>query len=431
MANRISRITRRNIFETLINGFKIDYGFYDTKIYYNFWGRLNTIEFLNRIYSLKDLPSYDDRYENAESDIRVHTITFPHDYEEDWLFYDDRLGLNKDDDETLLRFLCEIFHPEVRCEEGQWKQYLERINKHLRADGYSIFPCGQISGYDIYNWRDIGNNRFKQLKASDIKIFLSFLTRNGIVLDFTNATFNSFTKDSINISLQYTYNLSKGKSLERFINDDATESEIIKLFKDFIEYYPTCSCYNTDIDEYKSKYERCKKILDSLNYTSTVIEQQGESLIEIFSSDYLAKQIRQMLDNVNKNPTDTIGKAKELIESCCKTILDDIGISYKKDSKTQELTNLVFNEFGISPKNIDKSLKQSEVIVKILANVNQIAQNIAELRNQYGSGHGKPATFKGLQPRHANLAVLSSFTLVNFLWDSFQLYKEKRQNGSN
>lgn len=63
--------------------------------------------------------------------------------------------------------------------------------------------------------------------------------------------------------------------------------------------------------------------------------------------------------------------------------------------------------------------------------MNQIAQNIAELRNQYGSGHGKPATFKGLQPRHANLAVLSSFTLVNFLWDSFQLYKEKQQNGSN
>lgn len=63
--------------------------------------------------------------------------------------------------------------------------------------------------------------------------------------------------------------------------------------------------------------------------------------------------------------------------------------------------------------------------------MNQIAQNIAELRNQYGSGHGKSATFKGLQPRHANLAVLSSFTLVNFLWDSFQLYKEKQQNGSN
>lgn len=74
---------------------------------------MNTIEFLNRIYSLKDLPSYDGWYENAESDIHVHTITFPHYYDEDWLFDDDRLGLNKDDDETLLRFLCEIFHSEV------------------------------------------------------------------------------------------------------------------------------------------------------------------------------------------------------------------------------------------------------------------------------------------------------------------------------
>ena len=44
---------------------------------------------------------------------------------------------------------------------------------------------------------------------------------------------------------------------------------------------------------------------------------------------------------------------------------------------------------------------------------------------------GKPATLKRLQPRHENFAVLSSFTLVNFLWDSFQFYKEKRQNGHN
>lgn len=41
----------------------------------------------------------------------------------------------------------------------------------------------------------------------------------------------------------------------------------------------------------------------------------------------------------------------------------------------------------------------------ILGNLHGIAGNIAELRNAYGSGHGKNASDKGLTVRHANLAV--------------------------
>ena len=48
-----------------------------------------------------------------------------------------------------------------------------------------------------------------------------------------------------------------------------------------------------------------------------------------------------------------------------------------------------------------------------------IASQIAIIRNAYGSGHGKSASYKGLQERHAKLAIGSSVTLVNFLWDSF------------
>jgi hypothetical protein len=38
-------------------------------------------------------------------------------------------------------------------------------------------------------------------------------------------------------------------------------------------------------------------------------------------SDYLAGQIRRMQDSVEKDPSLAIGTAKELIETCCKTIL--------------------------------------------------------------------------------------------------------------
>ncbi|NLO49084.1 MAG: abortive infection family protein [Clostridiales bacterium] len=56
----------------------------------------------------------------------------------------------------------------------------------------------------------------------------------------------------------------------------------------------------------------------------------------------------------------------------------------------------------------------------MLGNLHGLAGNIAELRNPYGSGHGKSASFKGLNVRHTMLAVGSSITLVNYLWDTYE-----------
>jgi hypothetical protein len=44
-----------------------------------------------------------------------------------------------------------------------------------------------------------------------------------------------------------------------------------------------------------------------------------------------------------------------------------------------------------------------------------VVQGIGELRNQYGSGHGKKASFKGLTARHAKLSVGAASTLAIFL----------------
>ena len=47
--------------------------------------------------------------------------------------------------------------------------------------------------------------------------------------------------------------------------------------------------------------------------------------------------------------------------------------------------------------------------------IEQITNGIAELRNSYGTGHGKDAKSKGLSPRHAKLAVGAATTLAIFL----------------
>ena len=99
--------------------------------------RFEELDFLKRLYELRDMPSNDARYENAEQDIWQHTVNND-DYPDCWVFEDERFYLQNGDDETYLKFLCEVFHPAVRYEKGYWKEFLTEINKLLQNDGYEL-----------------------------------------------------------------------------------------------------------------------------------------------------------------------------------------------------------------------------------------------------------------------------------------------------
>lgn len=72
--NRITKITKRDIIDLFRNGFGTDDFFESNTIKYFYWGRFEEIDFLKRLYNLSLLPSTDSRYNDAEGDIRQHTI---------------------------------------------------------------------------------------------------------------------------------------------------------------------------------------------------------------------------------------------------------------------------------------------------------------------------------------------------------------------
>ena len=134
MMNKITSITRKKIFNLLSNGY-VESAILgeDVRITFNFYGTLSCVEFLTRLYNLKDMPSKDSRLNNAEEDIYRHTILNPNDYPEDWLFTDDRFPLCNGTDEQLLDFLCEIFNPEVRIGLKLTEFYGKSKGKSLMA----------------------------------------------------------------------------------------------------------------------------------------------------------------------------------------------------------------------------------------------------------------------------------------------------------
>ena len=292
----------------------------------------------------------------------------------------------------------------------------------MREDGYELYPKGQISGRDVYGWRDLTAERFHRLKENEITYFLYLFNRGGYVLNFSTPEFDNFTKKIVNIGLCSRYGLSKGKSLECFIND-GTEEEVIRLFRALLDYYETQPDYINEINGTDSKgtlYKKCKDILDRLPKESEILVEHAEELKVRFSSDYLSAEIDLMYKMQKENPTEAIGKAKELIESCCETILEQSGITPNKDWKLNNLVDETMKLLEITPKHIPDTAKEANAIKAILGSLKGIASQIAIIRNAYGSGHGKSASYKGLQERHAKLAIGSSVTLVNFLWDSFE-----------
>ncbi len=164
--------------------------FENKRIRYGCYGKLSEIDFLKRIYDLNSLPSYDNRFDDAEGDIWQHTINND-DYEDGWIFEDDRFELLNGDDEVLLKFLCAVFHPAVRVENGYWKEFLDAVNGLLRNDGYELYPESKISGRNVYGWRKydpeasslfvpFSQRNEKEIKGKTLKLSLNMKTRNQI-----------------------------------------------------------------------------------------------------------------------------------------------------------------------------------------------------------------------------------------------------------
>ena len=274
------------------------------------------------------------------------------------------------------------------------------------------------------------------MNSNEKGIFLKLFNRGGYVLDFSTANFDSFTMASVGVELCSYYGMSKGKSLNAFVND-TSDDLADKLLLDLLKYYETqypnfekerdgvndSYSYGISNEVYGKYYAQCKEIAQRIN-TNQFSSFATKSMKDAFSSEYIDQQTRIMLENQKTNPTESIGKAKELIESCCETILEKSGITPDDDWKLNQLVDETMKLLEITPKHIPDTAKESKAIKGILGSLKGIASQIAIVRNAYGSGHGKSASYQGLQERHAKLAIGSSVTLVNFLWDSFE-----RKNG--
>jgi len=135
-------------------------------------------------------------------------------------------------------------------------------------------------------------------------------------------------------------------------------------------------------------------------------------------TNYVLSQITRMESAVDKDPSLAIGTAKELIETICKTILFERGQTIEGTPDLPKLVKQTVKELKLTPDDIPNKARAADNIKLILSNLATITHGIAELRNSYGTGHGKDSKAKGLGSRHAKLAVGAASTLAVFLLET-------------
>ncbi len=181
---RLTEITKRDIYELFRDGCTVEDMFLTENIEYPYYGRLEEIDFLERLYDLENMESNDPRYKNAKGDIICHTINND-DFPFCWVFQDDRFGLKNGSDEDFLKFICEVFHPLVRDEKKQWGLFFNKINNLIKEDGYELYVKEYISGRELYSYRLFGADVADKMDKNAI-IDLIDEFKSGLIAKATN-----------------------------------------------------------------------------------------------------------------------------------------------------------------------------------------------------------------------------------------------------
>ncbi|MES2701563.1 MAG: abortive infection family protein [Bacteroidota bacterium] len=132
------------------------------------------------------------------------------------------------------------------------------------------------------------------------------------------------------------------------------------------------------------------------------------------NTEYVNKKVDQMTMAAKADTDVAIGAGKELLETVCKSILIQKNVDVDKNWTLPQLLKNTTGALDFTPKDADEPEKAEKSIRQILGGITTIVQGVTELRNAYGTGHGKNADFKGLEAKYAQLfiGVVSEIAII-------------------
>jgi len=162
-------------------------------------------------------------------------------------------------------------------------------------------------------------------------------------------------------------------------------------------------------------YAAFAEVLDFLeSQSSAPHEQDIAAVLGHPSLDSISTAWAKALERRESDPEGAITSSRTLLESVCKTILDERHVTYSDRDDLPKLYGLVSAELNLAPD------KHSEEIFKtILGGCRSVVVGLGSLRNKLSDAHGKGSVNKTRpSARHAALAVNLSGSMAMFLLET-------------
>jgi hypothetical protein len=141
------------------------------------------------------------------------------------------------------------------------------------------------------------------------------------------------------------------------------------------------------------------------------------------SAVHIEHQVKTIEQAVFKTPALAFDLAKALIETICRTILQDRGKPYDSTWELNRLFTETTQCLRLVPDSHTADPEVRRSIQKTLTGLNGLVQGLCELRNKGGiASHGHDAFDAPLQPMQALLAARAADALVHYLFSVHRSY---------
>lgn len=137
------------------------------------------------------------------------------------------------------------------------------------------------------------------------------------------------------------------------------------------------------------------------------------SYIETNGLDACEKDFRRALSSADTDPDQALASASSLLESVCKSILDDLCVPYPRQQAITGLVSEVARALNLSPdQHADAEIK------RVLGGLASVASGIGVIRTKFSAAHGRGSSQARLWARHARLSINAASAISLFLLET-------------
>ena len=172
--------------------------------------------------------------------------------------------------------------------------------------------------------------------------------------------------------------------------------------------------YESRRQHFRSEFEPLLAYLEQSFTTplEEVVVDAGDRL----DAEAVSSLWRRSLDRCGDDPEGAITLARSLLETVCKTILEDLGEQPGAKDDLPALYSKAASKLNLGP-----SQHSEESIKRILGGAMAAVNGLGSLRNQIGDSHGQGRRSYKAEPRHAMFAVNLAGSMAVFLSQTAQI----------